>query len=153
MRAEHPAASGSMRCVRWLRVGLCILALWLIGAVVGRAQPADSLRQVLVEALARGDAARLLEQAPPQVELALLGKGQLYSRMQARYVLMDFFQAYPPLRVELDEDRLLEPHRFLVGRYWYARAAAPFQVYMRLHHEAGTWRLHELRVTAGRPRR
>jgi len=107
MRAEHPAASGSMRCVRWLRIGFGVLALWLAGVAAGAAQPVDSLRQVLVDALARGDAARLLEQAPSQVELALLGKGQLYSRMQARYVLMDFFQAYPPLRVELDEDRLL----------------------------------------------
>ncbi|MFO7312833.1 DUF4783 domain-containing protein [Rhodothermus marinus] len=136
-----------------LRIGFGVLALWLAGVAAAAAQPADSLRQVLVDALARGDAARLLEQAPSQVELALLGKGQLYSRMQARYVLMDFFQAYPPLRVELDEDRLLEPHRFLVGRYWYARAAVPFQVYMRLHRESGTWKLHELRVTAGRPRR
>lgn len=134
----------------WIRAG--VLALWLFGGTWGQAQPADSLRQILVEALARGDAARLLEQAPMQVELALLGRGQLYSRMQARYVLMDFFQAYPPLRVELEEDRLLEPHRFLVGRYWYAQAAAPFRVYMRLHRESGAWKLQELRVTAGRPR-
>ncbi len=139
--------------MRWFRIGFGVLALWLVGAVWGQAQPADSLRQVLLDALVRGDATRLLDQAPMQVELALLGKGQLYSRMQARYVLMDFFQAYPPLHVELDEDRLLEPHWFLIGRYWYAQAAVPFQVYMRLHHESGTWRLHELRVTAGRPRR
>ncbi len=139
--------------MRWLRIGLGVLLLWLAGPAEVRAQSADSLRRVLVEALARGDAARLLEQAPAQVELALLGKGQLYSRMQARYVLMDFFQAYPPLRVELEEDRLLEPHRFLIGRYWYARATVPFQVYMRLHHESGTWKLHELRVTTGRLRR
>lgn len=133
-----------------LRIGLGVLLLWLGGLASGKAQPADSLRQALVEALARGDAAQLLAQAPTQVELALLGRGQLYSRMQARYVLMDFFQAYPPLRVELEEDRLLEPHRFLTGRYWYAQAAAPFQVYMRLHHESGAWKLHELRVTASR---
>ncbi len=153
METGRPAASDGIGRMRWLRIGLGVLMLWLAKPALAKAQPADSLRRVLVEALARGDAARLLEQAPAQVELALLGRGRLYSRMQARYVLMDFFRAYPPLRVELDEDRMLAPHRFLIGRYWYARAAAPFQVYMRLHREAGTWKLHELRVTAGRPRR
>ncbi|MDQ7039412.1 MAG: DUF4783 domain-containing protein [Rhodothermus sp.] len=151
MRVKCLTAIGERRHARWLWPTLVML--WLVGGFPGRAQSVDSLRRVLVEALARGDAARLLEQAPAQVELALLGRGQLYSRMQARYVLMDFFQAYPPLRVELDEDRLLDPHRFLVGRYWYAQAAAPFRVYMRLHRESDTWKLQELRVMAGRPKR
>ncbi|WP_237181972.1 DUF4783 domain-containing protein [Rhodothermus bifroesti] len=137
----------------WMQVGALVLLLSLRLTGSARAQEADSLAQVLTLALTQGDAARLLEQAAPQVELALLGSGRVYSRMQARYVLMDFFRVYPPVRFEVGEDRWMDPHRFVVGEYWYAQATAPLRIYMRLYREEAGWALQELRVTAGRPKR
>ncbi len=141
-----------LRCWRCLGV-LLILLVSLGTAGNSWAQEADSLAQALTLALTQGDATRLLEQAAPQVELALLGSGRLYSRMQARYVLMDFFRVYPPVRFEVGEDRWMDPHRFVVGEYWYAQGTAPLRVYMRLYREESRWALQELRVTAGRPKR
>ena len=100
------------------------------------------------QALARGQAGQVLAVAGAQVEIRILGRGTLYSRSQALYVLAEFLEHYPPARFVFSKYASADGRRFAFGSYWVRGHNIPLQVYVNLRQREGVWELRELRVEA-----
>lgn len=128
---------------------------WILGFSIvllagGAVKPAAAQTpfgiETVQDAFAKGDARALLNGASDRVEIALLGRNELYSRAQAIHVVQGFFQRYPPVGFTLQSQAKEEGSWFATGRYRYKHAEHPLQVYLRLRLKDDQWELREVRI-------
>lgn len=121
-----------------------VLVLLLSGSVL--AQAPDSLIHRVQELVDAGDATGLVALGEPRIEVGLFGAARLYSRSQARRVLMGFFRSHPPTRLAIRESVSTDRAWFGAGEYFRLAGREPFRVYIRLRRQGETWLLREFVV-------
>ena len=109
------------------------------------ADPEDEVLDAIAEALAGGNAKSLLATTSGRVEVWIFGRGALYSRSQALYVLQSFFDEYPPDDCAFDEHSHSKGNQFAMGRYAVKHRDAPLSVYVHLRATPTGWELREIR--------
>lgn len=97
------------------------------------------------QALAEGNARELLAATAGRVEVWTFGRGALYSRGQAQYVLQGFFERHPPEGCAFRERSMAGTNLFAVGVYYVQQREAPFKVYVHLRAASQGWELKEIR--------
>ena len=144
------ASAGLRRSLRW-RV-LC-LSVWLglavaTGSASGLSRPPSDpqLFETIEKALAAGSAEGVLASAGRQVEVRIFGKGTLYSKAQALFVLADFLKQHPPARFTFTEYAASDDRRIAFGSYWEEGRERSYAVYVNLRQRGDGWELRELRV-------
>ena len=111
------------------------------------AQPAEPVElQHIERAFSSGDVDALTAMASDRVEIAVFGRSRLYSRSQARFVLKDLFDQYPPLHFELSAPSRTARGVFAAGTYRYSVEEKPLRVYVRLRKSGQAWSLREILV-------
>ncbi len=137
----------SMR--RWYVLGLASIWLLSVSAYAQQTDRIPSSERQLVEqtlrALETGTLERILEYARGSVRISMLGAQALYSPVQARYVLREFFQRHPPVRFVLTREAKRQRHLFLSGRL-VTRKEEVFRIYIRFYREKEGWSLREIRI-------
>jgi hypothetical protein len=125
-----------------------ILAAAVLSIAVASASFAQdrstSVLSAIERAFSTSDADSIADMSAGRVEIAVLGKSRLYSRRQARYVLKDFFDQYPPLQVTLSEPSSTEKGIFAAGTYRFATDREPLRLYVRLRRDEPSWVLREI---------
>jgi hypothetical protein len=124
---------------------LVTLAVALMTAAPAMSQDRDSSPLDSIErAFSTGSADSITAMSADRIEIAVLGKSRLYSRTQAKYVLRDFFEQYPPLQVKLSEPSATEKGLFAAGTYRFATDREPLRLYVRLRRGQSEWALREI---------
>ena len=127
-----------------LRITLAIAVTFLLAhPALGQDQAADVLGSI-EQAFSVADADSIARMSASRVEIAVLGKSRLYSRAQARFVLRDFFEEYPPLHVELSEPSTTDKGIFAAGTYRFATDRDPLRLYLRLRRDKTNWQMREI---------
>ncbi len=124
----------------------CFAAALLVLLPLGQAAAQQEALPRLQRAFVAGNAHALLAAAADRVEIALLGRGKLYSRAQATYVMQDFFREYPPEAFALQSESRTDGSWIAAGQYRCKQAERPFQVYLRLRLKEAQWELREIRI-------
>lgn len=120
--------------------------LLMLLTLPAHAQPAGTPLTALTEAFRQGDAPALQRLTSDRLEIALLGESRLYSPAQAEYVLADFFETYPPRRVEIQHETRTDTGWFAEGSYHYDGSPTPLRLYLRLRKTAEGWHLREVLI-------
>lgn len=127
----------------YLRVALLlILPLLTLNCVVGQ-EPASAVLNVVEESLVAGDAALLASTFHSRVELTLEGRSQIQTKVQAQYVMSQFFASYPPSSFTLNHKGETGGTLYALGEYRSAKGT--FEVNIFIRFESGTNRISELR--------
>ncbi len=124
-------------------LAIASVSLLLVAPALSQEPPASILASI-ERAFIAADADSIARMSASRVEIAVLGKSRLYSRTQARYVLRDFFDEYPPLRVELSEPSITDKGIFAAGTYRFAPDRNPLRLYVRLRRDQTTWLMREI---------
>ncbi|MCS6790519.1 MAG: DUF4783 domain-containing protein [Bacteroidia bacterium] len=112
------------------------MSLWLVGlGWVGMlmAQGAEQTLQLMESALRRGDAVQVARLLAPQVEIFLSGSPRIYSSMQARYVLQEFFRQNPPRTFTLLHKGRSENILYAIGSYISTEGRWDVSFFTRFH--------------------
>ncbi|NNE70535.1 MAG: DUF4783 domain-containing protein [Rhodothermales bacterium] len=133
------------RSVRVRRLIAC-LALLISFGTSAFAQAPDSLISAVRQLVDAGDATGLVELGEPRIEVGLFGAARLYSKSQARRVLLGFFRQHPPTRLVISESVSTDRAWFGAGEYHRLAGREPFQLYIRLRRQGGAWLLREFVV-------
>lgn len=96
-------------------------------------------------ALAVGNARDLLLATSGRVEVWTFGRGALYSRGQAQYVLQGFFEQHPPAGCTFRERSIAGGNLFATGAYYIQQREQPYKVYVHLRALSQGWELKEIR--------
>ncbi|MCS7296948.1 MAG: DUF4783 domain-containing protein [Bacteroidia bacterium] len=80
-------------------------------------QRAEQVLAEVAQALQKGDAARLASFFAPQVEIYLGSVPRLYSSLQGRFVLQEFFQSHSPRSFTLLHKGRSEDLIYAIGSY------------------------------------
>ena len=127
-----------------------VLALALVLALVAgpgaAAQVPDTLVETLRLAVDQGDVDRLVALGEARIEVGLFGAARLYSRSQARRVLLRFFRDNPPTRLNIRESVATDKAWFATGDYRRLGGREPLRVYIRLRKAGDDWQLREFVV-------
>ena len=132
--------------------GLLILALTLqLGVAieagpVAVAQVPDTLVQTLRTAVDKADVDRLVALGEARIEVGLFGAARLYSRSQARRVLLRFFRDNPPARLTIRESVATNRAWFASGDFHRLGGRDPLRVFIRLRKTGDIWQLREFVV-------
>ena len=105
----------------------------------------SAFAQRLGLAFAKGDAAALMEDAAPRLDVTVVGEGARYSRSQAAFVLGAFFRDHPPLHVTLAPAGVADGARSLLGVY-ESENDASFRLDVRLRRRAKGWEVTSVRI-------
>ncbi|MCX7605855.1 MAG: DUF4783 domain-containing protein [Bacteroidia bacterium] len=128
-----------------LRLLLCP-AMVLLGAHPTGWYPIQGTDQTLLrieEALREGDAVRLSAFIAPQVEIHLRSTSRVYSNLQARYVLQEFFQNNPPRTFTLLHKGRSEDMIYAIGSYVSSQGRWDVSLFTRFQN--GKYLIEQLR--------
>lgn len=95
-------------------------------------------------AFSHADVDSIASLSASRIEISVLGKSRLYSRTQSRYVLKEFFDQYPPVRVSFSDPSTTEKGIFAAGTYRFASNREPLRLYVRLRRDGSSWALREI---------
>ncbi|GAB5519923.1 MAG: hypothetical protein RhofKO_21740 [Rhodothermales bacterium] len=87
----------------------------------------------------------------PRIDINLFGADKQYSQAQARFVLTDFFERYPPGGLDLRTPSPSGTQGFISGIYTVQGSGERLRLYARLVRDDDTWRLRELRLMRANP--
>ena len=87
----------------------------------------------------------------PRIDINLFGADKQYSQAQARFVLSDFFERYPPSALDLRTPSPSGNQGFISGIYTVQGSDERLRLYARLVKDDGAWRLRELRLMRTTP--
>lgn len=130
---------------QYTSIAMLVLASLLPASVQAQDAGARILEHVRA-ALSEADVERLVEHCGERIDLTVLGKSEMLSRAQARYVVESFFATYPPAHVDVIESSASGGHWFASGEYWNETDSRPFALYIRLSRTESGWQLRELRI-------
>ncbi len=134
----------AMNAVRILPVILLLSLATISGAWAQSGSEAPLA--VVQRALSRASVDSIIALSSDRIEIAVLGKSKLYSKAQARYVLKDFFDRYPPVRVTFRNPSATDKGIFAAGSYRHTADGEPLRVYVRLRRDDASWSLREIVV-------
>ena len=116
-------------------------------AGLARTASASAALQQLQTDFETGNVDALIRHVAGRIDFSLFGDSKPLSRSQARYVIKNFFRAYPPARLVLEETSSAEGSWFAAGSYWYENEERPLSIYVRLRMSGADWDLREIRIT------
>lgn len=131
--------------VRYFLIFLILLQVIGFTSTMAQEPTQPELKQ-LEKAFSTGDVTALHAMFADRVEIAVFARSRLYSRSQARIVLKDLFDEYPPQHFELSTPSETSKGLFVAGTYRYSKDEEPFQVYVRLRKSGEKWALREILV-------
>lgn len=130
---------------RFLNIFLILLLVFGVRSSMAQEPTQPELEQV-EKAFSTGNVGALHAMFSDRVEIAVFARSRLYSRSQARIVLKDLFDEYPPQHFELSTPSETSKGLFAAGTYRYSKDEEPFQVYIRLRKSGDKWTLREILV-------
>lgn len=142
-KSERPASSRLSPLVLAMGLSLALAAICGPGA---SAQVPSELVETLRSAVDRGDVNQLVALGESRIEVGLFGAARLYSRSQARRVLLRFFRDNPPTRLSISESVATDRAWFAAGDYHRLGGREPLRVFVRLRKVDDTWQLREFVV-------
>jgi len=89
----------------------------LVSLELVNAQPSDRTFDIVTESLLEGKADLLADYFSQRVEISINGTTRLYNKSQARHVMRDFFQKYPPDSFNMIHRGSTGDTTFMIGRY------------------------------------
>lgn len=89
----------------------------LVSLELVSAQPSDRTFDIVAESLLEGKADLLADYFSQRVEISINGTTRLYNKSQARHVMRDFFDKYPPDRFSMIHRGSTGDTTFMIGRY------------------------------------
>ncbi len=131
--------------IRFQNILLVLLLSFGVPSAVAQDLPQPELEKV-EEAFSTADVGALHAMFSDRVEIAVFARSRLYSRSQARIVLKDLFNEYPPQHFELSTPSETSKGLFAAGTYRYSANEEPFKVYIRLRKTGDKWTLREILV-------
>jgi hypothetical protein len=138
------APAPSMSTTR--RILVLALALVVFAGPEAEAQVPDTLVETLRAAVDEGDVNQLVALGEERIEVGLFGAARLYSRSQARRVLLRFFRDNPPTRLTIRESVATDKAWFASGDYHRLGGREPLRVFIRLRKVGDAWQLREFVV-------
>lgn len=122
------------------------LALLVVTGPRAAAQVPDTLVETLRAAVDEGDVDGLVALGEARIEVGLFGAARLYSKSQARRVLLRFFRDNPPIRLTIRESVATNRAWFASGDYHRLGGREPLRVFIRLRKGGDAWQLREFVV-------
>ncbi len=131
----------------WRALKILLVVCWIGTTQFALAQqPNRPELQRVEKAFSEADVDALSNMSADRVEIAVFGRSRLYSRSQARFILKELFDQYPPMRFELSAPSQTEKGLFAAGSYRYSMEQEPLRVYVRLRKSGESWSLREILV-------
>ena len=140
-------------CCNWLLAPKltiwCILVLLLLPLWSPPALAQDSLDvDALINSITEGDEEVLLAFAEQRIELALLGQRRRYTIAQAKYVLRDFYNRYPPDAFTVNHSLSQQDEWWLTGSYSISYTGEQMRVYLRFKGRFPVYRLLAVQIVS-----
>ncbi|MEL6252669.1 MAG: DUF4783 domain-containing protein [Bacteroidota bacterium] len=99
------------------------------------AQPSGRTFNTVTESLVEGKADQLADYFAQRVEISINGTTRVYNRSQARHVMRDFFQKYPPEGFSLRHRGSTGDTTFIIGRYRSRSGSFDVNIFMNNRSE------------------
>ncbi|MCX8112132.1 MAG: DUF4783 domain-containing protein [Bacteroidia bacterium] len=106
-------------------------------------QSVESTLNQVAEALQKGNAALLSDFFATQVEIYLSPSPRIYSKVQAKYVMQEFFQKNPPISFTLLHKGRSEDLIYAIGSYVSQQGRWDVSFFARFHQ--GRYVIEQLR--------
>ncbi len=130
------------RMYRW---GLHGVGGILLAAILSAQTTEQNLSQI-ERGLRKGEVALILPYLHDPVEIAIGGKAKMYSRIQAEYVLKDFFKSHPPKGFTFMHRGRSENVLYAIGTYHAQGEQWDVSIFGRV--ERGRYQVEQLRFEA-----
>jgi hypothetical protein len=92
-----------------------IIAILMLGMVLAPAAWGQTVPEELVNAIGRGDAGKMAEYFHQSLEMTILDKEYMTSRIQATRIMEGFFKDHPPTGFTISFEGAKEKSKYAIG--------------------------------------